>query len=74
LERVTYIASGKAEDDLLSGVGQEDEMKYGFGVLLLSLYSGFVLLVNAPKLQAQSNEKEEDRLDNSALVIKEAMV
>jgi SH3 domain-containing YSC84-like protein 1 len=48
-------------------------MKYGFGVLLLTLYSGFALLVNAPKLQAQSNEKEEDRLDNSALVIKEAM-
>jgi len=48
-------------------------MKYGFGVLLLSLYSGFALLVDAPKLEAQSNAKEEDRLYNSALVIKEAM-
>jgi SH3 domain-containing YSC84-like protein 1 len=48
-------------------------MKRGFAVLMLSLYSGFALLATAPKLEAQSNAKEEDRLYNSALVVKEAM-
>ena len=48
-------------------------MKFGFAVLMLSLCSGFALLAIAPKLEAQSNAKEEDRLYNSALVIKEAM-
>jgi len=48
-------------------------MKFGFGVLMLSLYSGVALLAIAPRLEAQSNAKEEDRLYNSALVIKEAM-
>jgi SH3 domain-containing YSC84-like protein 1 len=47
-------------------------MKNGFGVLMLSLYLGFSL-ATAPRLEAQSNAKEEDRLYNSALVIKEAI-
>src|SRR3974390_3056004 len=45
----------------------------GFSLFILSLYSAFALLAIAPKLEAQSNAKEEDRLYNSALVIKEAM-
>jgi lipid-binding SYLF domain-containing protein len=45
-------------------------MKRCLGLLVLL---GFGLLAAAPELQAQSNAKEEDRLDNSALVIKEAM-
>ena len=51
-------------------------MKHGFGVLVLSLYTGFSLLATPPRLEAQSNgknAKEEDRLYNSALVMKEAM-
>jgi SH3 domain-containing YSC84-like protein 1 len=47
-------------------------MKNGFGVLMVSLYLGFSL-ATAPRLEAQSNAKEEDRLYNSALVIKEAI-
>ena len=48
-------------------------MKSDFAVLMLSLYSGFALLAIVPKLEAQSNAREEDRLYNSALVVKEAM-
>src|SRR5215472_9368384 len=48
-------------------------MKSDFAVLMLSLYSGLALLTVAPTLNAQSNAKEEDRLYNSALVVKEAM-
>jgi SH3 domain-containing YSC84-like protein 1 len=57
----------------LCGVGKEDEMKHGFAILVLSLYIGLAVLATAPRLEAQSNAKEEDRLYNSALVIKEAM-
>jgi len=45
-------------------------MKHGLAVLMLM---GFALITIAPRLEAQSNAKEEDRLYNSALVIKEAM-
>ena len=48
-------------------------MKHGFAVLAVSLYTGFALLAISSRLEAQSNAKEEDRLYNSALVIKEAM-
>jgi SH3 domain-containing YSC84-like protein 1 len=48
-------------------------MKRGSAILNLSLYIGFVLLATAPTLKAQSDAKEEDRLYNSALVMKEAM-
>jgi lipid-binding SYLF domain-containing protein len=48
-------------------------MKLGFAVLTFSLSAGFALLTVAPTLNAQSNAKEEDRLYNSALVVKEAM-
>ena len=48
-------------------------MKRWFAVLILGLYVGCSLLATAPRLEAQSNAKEEDRLENSALVIKEAM-
>ena len=48
-------------------------MKHGFGVLLLGLYTSLALLATALRLEAQSNAKEEDRLYNSALVVKEAM-
>jgi lipid-binding SYLF domain-containing protein len=51
-------------------VGKEDEMKRSLAVPMLM---GFALLATAPKLEAQSNAKEEDRLYNSALVVKEAM-
>jgi SH3 domain-containing YSC84-like protein 1 len=50
--------------------GKEDEMKYGLAVLMLI---GVALLATPPTLEAQSNAKVEDRLYNSALVIKEAM-
>jgi SH3 domain-containing YSC84-like protein 1 len=46
-------------------------MKRAFVILILILCTGFGLL--ATRLEAQSNAKEEDRLYNSALVIKEAM-
>jgi SH3 domain-containing YSC84-like protein 1 len=45
-------------------------MKHGLAVLMLT---GFALLAIAPRLEAQSNAKEQGRLDNSALVVKEAM-
>jgi SH3 domain-containing YSC84-like protein 1 len=45
-------------------------MKYGLAILMLT---SVALLATAPRLKAQSNDKEEDRLYNSALVIKEAM-
>jgi SH3 domain-containing YSC84-like protein 1 len=48
-------------------------MKRGFAILILSSYIGCSLLATAPRLEAQSNAKEEDRLYNSALVIKEAI-
>jgi len=41
--------------------------------LAVPMLMGFALLATAPKLEAQSNAKEEDRLYNSALVVKEAM-
>jgi len=40
---------------------------------MLSLFADFTLLATAPRLEAQSNSKEEGRLDNSALVVREAM-
>src|SRR3974377_1984094 len=48
-------------------------MKRVFCVRMLCLYAGFSLLATAPRLEAQKNAKEVDRLDNSVLVIKEAM-
>jgi lipid-binding SYLF domain-containing protein len=50
--------------------GKEHEMKRSLAVPILL---GFSLVASAAKLEAQSNAKEEDRLENSALVIKEAM-
>jgi SH3 domain-containing YSC84-like protein 1 len=41
--------------------------------LAVPILLGFAVLATANSLEAQSNAKEEDRLDNSALVIKEAM-
>jgi lipid-binding SYLF domain-containing protein len=41
--------------------------------LAVPLLLGFALVASAARLEAQSNAKEEDRLENSALVIKEAM-
>ena len=41
--------------------------------LAVPILLGFALLATAASLQAQSNAKEEDRLYNSALVVKEAM-
>jgi lipid-binding SYLF domain-containing protein len=51
----------------------EDEMKRGFLAIMLSLSTGLWLLVNAPGLEARPDSKEADRLNNSALVMKEAM-
>src|SRR6516225_7966970 len=48
-------------------------MKHGLGVLMLGLSTSLALLATVPRIEAQSNAKEEDRLYNSALVIKEAM-
>src|SRR6516164_6352242 len=48
-------------------------MKHGLGVLMLGLSTSLALLATVPRVEAQSNAKEEDRLYNSALVIKEAM-
>jgi SH3 domain-containing YSC84-like protein 1 len=48
-------------------------MKRVFTILTLTLCTGFVLLATGSSLSAQSNAKEEDRVYNSALVIKEAM-
>jgi hypothetical protein len=39
----------------------------------IGLSAGLALLANAPGLGARSNSREEDRLYNSALVLKEAM-
>ena len=47
-------------------------MKHGLGVLMLGLSTSLALLATVPRVEAQSNAKEEDRLYNSALVIKEA--
>ena len=48
-------------------------MKRGFLAIMLSLSTGLSLLVSAPGLEARSDSKEADRLNNSALVMKEAM-
>jgi len=48
-------------------------MKRGFLAIMLSLSTGLWLLVNAPGLEARPDSKEADRLNNSALVMKEAM-
>jgi SH3 domain-containing YSC84-like protein 1 len=48
-------------------------MKHHLAALTVSFYTAFALLATAPRLEAQSNTKEEDRLYNSALVMKEAM-
>ena len=48
-------------------------MKRSFVAIMLSLFADFALLATAPRLEAQSNSKEEGRLDNSALVVREAM-
>jgi SH3 domain-containing YSC84-like protein 1 len=48
-------------------------MKHRLVALTASLYTAFALLATASRLEAQTNAKEEDRLYNSALVIKEAM-
>jgi len=48
-------------------------MKQGFLAIMLSLSTGLSLLVNAPGLEARSDSKEAERLNNSALVMKEAM-
>jgi lipid-binding SYLF domain-containing protein len=51
----------------------EDEMKLNLASVLFFLATGLALLANPPGLHARSGSKEEDRLSNSALVIKEAM-
>jgi SH3 domain-containing YSC84-like protein 1 len=48
-------------------------MKRTFEILILTLSIAFALLATASKVQAQANAKEQDRLYNSALVVKEAM-
>jgi lipid-binding SYLF domain-containing protein len=52
---------------------KEDEMRRKFAAIVFSLSAGLALLGSAPGLEARSASKEEDRLNNSALVMKEAM-
>jgi len=49
-------------------VGKDGEMKRSLAVPILL---GFALLATAFRFEAQSNSKEEDRLYNSALVVRE---
>jgi lipid-binding SYLF domain-containing protein len=51
----------------------EENMTTGFATIVPSLSLGLFLLTCAPNLYARSDSKEADRLQNSALVIKEAM-
>lgn len=51
----------------------EKKMKTGIAAIVPSLSLFLVMLTSAPSLYAGSNSKETDRLQKSALVIKEAM-
>jgi lipid-binding SYLF domain-containing protein len=51
----------------------EKKMKTGIAAIVSSLSLFLVMLTSAPSLYAGSNSKETDRLQKSALVIKEAM-
>ena len=48
-------------------------MRLDFAAILFSLLAGLALLANPPGLEARSASREDDRLNNSALVMKEAM-
>src|SRR5262249_23256389 len=52
---------------------KEDEMRRDFAAILFSLLAGLALLATPPGLEARSASREDDRLNNSALVMKEAM-
>jgi len=48
-------------------------IRFRLGLVLAAFATAAALLVNAPRMDAVTKSKVEDRLDNSALVVKEAM-
>jgi lipid-binding SYLF domain-containing protein len=48
-------------------------MKTRFATIALSMFAGFALFGHTPRLEAVTKSKVEDRVHNSALVMKEAM-
>jgi lipid-binding SYLF domain-containing protein len=65
--------AGRKEDAMVLHSYVPGIHRFRLGFALVTLATAVALLVNGPRLDAVTKSKVEDRLDNSAMVMKEAM-